>query len=166
MLVRLALERDVPEIIAMSRAACEETCPNEPFSIERFEKTVRSYFDRADPTFFICEDRARIVGLLAARICEFDYRDGIYTTQRFLYVKPGYRGTRASALLLRELVAWSHRLGAVAVEGGNDNGFQSDRTRKLLEHFGFGFVGFAMRRRLDGQEGPGVQSGSSRSAAG
>lgn len=156
MFVRLALERDTAEIIAMGRANTEETCPEDEFSVTRAESVVRSYFDRADPTIFICDDRARVAGFLVAKMCLFDHRDGLYTTQRVLYVKPEYRGSRAATLLMKELVRWSVSLGAVAIDGGNDNGFRSERTRGFLEHFGFEFCGYSMRRRLgNGEEGLG-----------
>jgi GNAT superfamily N-acetyltransferase len=152
MFVRLALEKDTPEIIEMSRAACYESCPEDEFSVKRFSKTVKRSFDHADPTFFICEDRGHVKGLLAARICDFDYKDGLFVTQRFLYVKPEYRGSRAAALLMNQLIEWADRLGAICIEGGNDNEFHSERTRKFLEHFGFEFTGYAMRRMLNGQK--------------
>jgi hypothetical protein len=68
--------------------------------------------------------------------------------QQVLFVRSDMRGTRAAALLMQNLVAWSERLGANEIEGGNNNGFQSERTAKFLGLFGFERVGIAMRRVL------------------
>jgi GNAT superfamily N-acetyltransferase len=63
-----------------------------------------------------------------------------------LFVKPEKRGTRAATLLTRQLIEWAEIIGAQEIVGGNDNEFNSERTARFLEHFGFRRVGIAMRR--------------------
>src|SRR5690625_3519231 len=146
MFVRLALESDMDAIIEMAAANMAETLPELEYSEDRVRDTVYSYLDTASPTFFVVEDSREVIGMLMADILEFRAADGLFTIQEVLYVKPEKRGSRASVILMKQLIEWSENLGAKEIIGGNDNGFNSERTARFLEHFGFQRVGFSMRR--------------------
>lgn len=148
MFVRLALESDTPAIIELARMNCELSTPYLTFSEEKVIDTVRGYLDRCDTTIFVAEHEREVVGLLVATINEYRHATGLYTTQEVIFVKPEFRGSRAAALLLKTLVAWSQRLGAIEITGGNDNKVNSERTARFLSHFGFEQVGFFMRRMM------------------
>lgn len=148
MLVRLALESDFDRLVELGRMNAEETKSEHVFSERRAREVLAEYLKTANPTFFVVEDRRRVIGFLMAGMYLYDHRDGFYTTQRVLFVSPENRGTRAAVLLMKELVRWSKRLGAAEIKGGNDNGFKSDRTARFLEHFGFKRVGIAMVKPL------------------
>lgn len=149
MFVRLALENEEDDFVRMGVANLEETMPGEPYSIPILRETFRKYIQRADPTIWVVEDRRKLIGFMMAHMCAFDYRDGLYTTQRVIYVSPENRGTRAAVLLVRELTRWSISLGAAKIEGGNDNNFRTDRTASFLEHFGFKRVGLHLTKFLE-----------------
>ncbi len=150
MFVRLALESDFDAIVEMGRQNCEETCQPDVFSSRRARERLAEYLATANPTFFVCEENREPIGFLMAYVVNYDHKDGFFTTQRVLFVRSERRGTRAAVLLMKELIRWSEMLGADAVEGGNDNGFQSERTAAFLGHFGFKNVGFAMRKDICG----------------
>lgn len=133
----------------MARGNVTETLRGEAFSPERVRQTVRDYLDHATSTFFLVESKGQIHGFLQATMFGYDYRDGLYTCQKVLYVKPEKRGSRAAVLLMKELIAWSKLIGADRIEGGNDNSFKSERTSAFLHHFGFEKVGYAMRLKLE-----------------
>lgn len=149
MFVRLAMEEDMGAVVEMGAANVAETCPGEDYDPVIAGETFWRYIDRANPTFFVCEHQRKVIGFLQAYMFDYDHRAGLYTTQKVLYVSPENRGTRAAVLLIKELIRWSIQLGADRIEGGNDNSFQSERTAKFLNHFGFEQVGFAMRKRLE-----------------
>lgn len=149
MFVRLAMDYDEADFVRMSVANLEETLPGEPYSVERLKQTFHAGITKAQPTIFVVEHQRKVIGFAAAYICTFDYRDGHYTTQRVIYVSPEHRGTRASVLLVRELVRWSQSIGAAKIDGGNDNSFNSDRTAAFLEHFGFKRVGIYLEKLLE-----------------
>lgn len=152
MFVRLALEEDFDAIVGMARMNIAETRPGMVFNEERCRATLRSYIDRASPTFFVVEENRRVIAFLTADFYEYRAADGLFTTQEVLFVLPERRGSRAAAILMKHLIAWSQRLGAREIIGGNDNEFNSERTARFLEHFGFERVGFSMRRTMaDGQ---------------
>lgn len=125
-----------------------ETRPTAPFSEARCRQTIQDYLEIASPTIFVAEDKGEVVGMLVCDFYEYRAADGLWTSQEVLFVRPEKRGGRAAALLMRELIAWSKMLGAREIIGGNDNEFNSDRTAKFLEHFGFYRVGHSMRRDL------------------
>lgn len=149
MFVRLALEDDFDAIIAMGKANLAETMAGEPHDEFIMRETLYRYLDTANPTFYVVEHRREVIAFLQMNVSGYDYRAGFYTIQKVLYVSPEKRGTRASVILMKHLIAESQRLGAVEIVGGNDNGFQSDRTAAFLEHFGFRKTGHAMSKRLE-----------------
>lgn len=153
MKVRFAQERDFEDILAMGRHNCEQTMPGSPYEPERVAVVFQEYLDTGSPTFFVCEKNDTIVGFLLVAFGSYDYRSGFFTIQKVLYVKPENRGSRASSLMMKHLVNWSRELGATEIIGGNDNDFQSDRTSKFLEHFGFRKVGYAMSMNLESDDG-------------
>lgn len=145
MFVRLALESDFDDIVDMARINITDTRPQLDFDEAICRATLQGYIDRASPTVFVCEDRRKVVGFLLADFYAYRAASGLFTTQEVLFVRPEHRGTRAAVLMMKHLIAWSERLGAKEIIGGNDNEFNSERTAKFLEHFGFERVGFAMR---------------------
>ena len=149
MFVRLGLSNDIDDFIRMAVANLEETMPGEPYSKARLAETYWRYLDSAQPTIWFVEHRRKLIGFAMSYMHQFDYRDGLFTTQRVIYVSPENRGTRAAVLLVNELVRWSKSIGAVSIEGGNDNSFHSERTARFLEHFGFKRAGITMRSLLE-----------------
>lgn len=151
MFVRLAVESDIDAICEMGRMNIEETRPEIGYDDFKCRETFYSYLDRADPTFFVVEHQRKVIAFLAAAIHDYRASDGLFTTQEVLFVRPENRGSRAAVLLMKHLIAWSEKLGAKEIIGGNDNSFNSERTAKFLEHFGFERVGFSMRLAVDGR---------------
>ena len=148
MKVRLADEDDFHSIVEMARMNMEETRPEIEFDEDVAYATCYQYLDTASPTIYIAERDAEPIGFLLADMYSYRAANGIFTTQEVLFVRPEHRGTRAAVLLMKTLIDWSKQLGAKEIVGGNDNEFQSDRTARFLEHFGFKRVGHAMRRVL------------------
>jgi GNAT superfamily N-acetyltransferase len=149
MFVRLALDTEEDDFVRMSVANLEETMPGEPYNEAVIRNSFQKYLSRANPTIWFVEHERKPIAFMAAYMCAFDYRDGLYTTQRVIYVLPENRGTRAAVLLVKELIRWSEALGAAKIDGGNDNSFQSDRTAGFLEHFGFKRIGLYLTKLLE-----------------
>jgi len=148
MFVRLAMPYDADAVTQMARENIEETRPDMQFNEAKCRATYQRYLDTASPTVWVVEHKREPIAFLLADMYEYEAADGFFTVQRVLFTKREYRGTRASVLLMKELIAWSERLGAEEIVGGNDNDFNSERTSKFLAHFGFERVGYAMRRSL------------------
>lgn len=148
MFVRLAMPEDEDAIVEMAEANITETRPDIGFDELTCRESFLSYLGTASPTIWVVEARREVIAFLLADMYEYRASIGLFTTQEVLFVKPAHRGTRAATLLMKHFVAWSKKLGAKEIIGGNDNSYNSERTAKFLEHFGFERVGFAMRRSL------------------
>lgn len=146
--VRLALISDCEAIVRMARE--NSVISQVEFDPMRVRETFSRYLRTAHPTFFVVArtPTGKAIGFLEATINGYDYRSGIFVCQKVLYVSPENRGTRAAVHLTKHLIAWAKSLNAVEIVGGNDNGFQSERTARFLEHFGFRRVGYAMAMAL------------------
>ncbi len=147
--VRLATEEDLDAIAEMAETNIIDTLPHLTYDRQRVVDTVTEYLTTAEPTIFVAEDSdGYVTGMLVSSIQQYRAAAGLFTTQEVLFVRPGSRGTRAAAALMKHLIAWSKSLGAIEIIGGVDNGFQPDRTARFLGHFGFKTVGYAMKRML------------------
>lgn len=148
MFVRLADEGDIDVVVEMARMNMAETRSELVFDEHLCRETFYQYLDTAKPTIFVVEDRRAVIGFLLADFYGYRAATGLFTVQEVLFVSPAKRGTRAAVMLMKHLIAWSKQLGAKEIIGGNDNGFNSERTARFLEHFGFKRVGIAMRRDM------------------
>lgn len=147
MFVRLPLAHEEDAFVELARLCTAESYPHQVFSEERARETFQRYLKTAHPTFLVADQGGEIVGVLQATISAYDFADGIYTTLCGTFVHPDKRGTRAAALLLSAFCRWSDRLGAIESTGGNDNELTTERTTRLLGHFGFQPVGTFVRRK-------------------
>lgn len=148
MFVRLAMDYDIDAITEMARENVASTNSHWVFSEERTRAVITRGIETASPTFWVVEHKREAIAFLQAEMYEYDAAEGFFTVQKVLYVSPAHRGSRAALLLMKHFVDWSTQLGANEIFGGNDNSFNSERTAKFLEHFGFKNVGFNMRRTL------------------
>jgi L-amino acid N-acyltransferase YncA len=149
MLVRLAIEGDRRELVGLCADAVRESVrgiePDEAIINETFD----AYMASAEPTFFVVEGAGRrLIGFMMCSIGGYAFASGIFTTQQVMYVVPEKRGTRAATLLIRNLIDWSKRLGALEITGGNNNGLYTAQTVRLLEKHGFEQMGTFMRRSM------------------
>lgn len=152
MIIRLAMDYDLPAFIEMARANVFETLRHHDFEEDHVKATFYRYLTRANPTIYIVEEMRQPIGFLLTELCSYDFKSGHYLTQKVMYVQPDKRGTRAAALMVEHLIAEAERLGVQEIVGGNDNGFNSERTARFLEHYGFERAGFSMRRLHGRQE--------------
>ena len=146
--VRLALNTDCEAIVRMAQQ--NSVTSNVKFDAMRVRETFSRYLRTAHPTFFVVArtPTGEAIGFLEATINGYDYRSGVYVAQKVLFVSPENRGTRAAVRLTKHLIAWAKSLNAVEIVGGNDNGYQSERTAAFLEHFGFRRAGIVMTMAL------------------
>jgi GNAT superfamily N-acetyltransferase len=146
--VRLGMPDEEDVFVGLARLMTGESYPDQVFSEDRARETYRRYLESAHPTFFFADQDGDVIGVLQATISAYDFADGIYTTLCGTFVRPDRRGTRAAAMLIAEFTRWSDQLGAVESTGGNDNNLTTERTTKLLGHFGFEPVGTFVRRKF------------------
>jgi GNAT superfamily N-acetyltransferase len=147
MIVRLGVADEEDVFVALARLMLAESYPDQAFSEKVARETYRRYLETAHPTFLFADQGGEVVGVLQASISSYDFADGIYTTLCGTFVHPDKRGTRAAALLISAFTRWSDRLGADESTGGNDNNLTTERTTRLMSHFGFEPVGTFVRRK-------------------
>lgn len=147
MIVRLGMPEEEDAFVDLAKLMLAESYPHLTFSEPIARETYRRYIETAHPTFLFADQDGQIVGVLQATISGYDFADGIFTTLCGTFVHPDKRGTRAAALLLSEFTRWSDQLGAIESTGGNDNNLTTERTTRLMGHFGFEPVGTFVRRK-------------------
>ena len=145
MQVRLARLNEIDEVLDMAAADVAETRPSIEFDRDRAASIFFRYMADANPTIYVIDDEGDLIGFGLAWFNQYSFAYGHFLSPEVLYVRPEKRGTRAAALLLKHIVNEAIRLDVEEIIGGNDNGFNSDRTARFLEHFGFKRVGYSLR---------------------
>lgn len=145
--IRLPQSDEEDVFVELARLTVAESYPGQVFSEERARETFQRYLKTAHPTFFFADEDGRVIGVIQATISGYDFADGVYTTLCGTFIHPDRRGSRAAAMLLKAFIRWSDRLGADESTGGNDNNLTTERTTRLLGHFGFESVGAFVRRK-------------------
>lgn len=151
MYVRLAMPYEVEAIVEMARDNMK-TRPDLDFDEARVRLTCYRYLAEANPTIYVVDENKLPIAFLLVTVARNRFAAGHYMTQDVLYVRPDKRGTRAAALLMEHMLREAERLQVTEIVGGNDNSFNSERTARFLEHFGFERVGFSMRRSYGRKE--------------
>jgi len=147
MFARLAIEADAPALIDMAADAVL-THYGDVADRGMLREAFDRYLEFADPTVFVCEANRTVAGFAAFQICAYTHKSGIYTSQRALCVSPGYRGSRAAVLLMREFVCWSTGIGALEIHGGTSVNFRTKKMASFLKRFGFQECGIVAKRNL------------------
>lgn len=154
MLVRLALETDLPALLELSHMQQVETLPHLDYDPAVATQTFQAYLDTANPTFLVVVEDGIVIGFLMALFHAYAFCRGHFVGQEVIYVRPDKRGTRAAARLVKAYDAWASQTGPREIFAGVANGVTIDRTVRFFEHFGYDLVGATLRRipgQSDGQ---------------
>lgn len=143
MRARLILEQDRARLKSMARVAATECEPDLGFDEATFGETFDKVIS-AELTGFVVEQNHDLVGFTLSRIDGFYFASGISTSLDIIFVLPGWRGTRAPALLLRSFLEWSDSLGARRKYMGINNGLHPERTAQFFERAGARRLGVYM----------------------
>ena len=141
MQLRLVMPEDREQLRALGLEAQLEIEPDLGFDDTAFNRA----FDRSlagDPTCFVVEHEGQLIGMATARIDGFYFATGISTMLSLIYVTPGWRGSRAPALLVIAFLRWSDELGSKRKLMGVNNSPDPERTARFFERFGARRVGF------------------------
>lgn len=141
MQVRLVMPKDREQVRALGREAVAESEPDLGIDDAALDHTIDSCL-ASDPTMFVAEQGGRLIGLAIARIEGFYFASGVLASLDLIYVTPGWRGSRAPALLFIAFLRWSDEVGARRKQMGINNSLHPDRTARFFERFGARRVGY------------------------
>ena len=148
MRIRLALDDEAEIFVGMVRETVAEASRPQRFDADVTRETFRQYLETSDPTIWFAERDGVVVGYSVVSVGQFRYSSCLYILQEVIWVRPDNRGTRAAALLTKNLIAEAERRGIPEIIGGNDSGVNPELSKRFLEHFGFETVGYCMRRQV------------------
>lgn len=147
MLVRPAIENDLREIVDMAAAAVPETFPHLTFSAIRVRASFRRALEQQNPAYFVVEAPGRrLVGFQIVSWGSSDFSTALIAEQKVIYVRPENRRSSAAALLVRNLMAWSARLGVDELYVNVGSGRRTKATARFIRGFGFENVGSVLRK--------------------
>ena len=114
MLIRDAVDTDVPQIVKMGSRSIQEGpykhyLPDAP---EVTEKTASDIIKRADAKVLVSEEDAKLTGVMAFVVFPHYYSDEITTEELIWYVEPEFRKSMTAICLLRAAERIAREMGA------------------------------------------------------
>lgn len=99
--------------------------------------TIKQFATLWDHCWFNCYVGGRPVGFIAGYASESPWNKNIITANiAFVYLTEDQRNMDNFRTMMQEFGSWANLVEAQQITGG-DIGINSDRMRKLYEHFGF-----------------------------
>ena len=142
----------IDDLVYLTHAQVQETISHMPYE----ESVVRSYAqcfseekdNERTRVYLAYNSNDEAVGYLVVNVENYLFCQACLVAQEVVYVLPNYRGTSAAIDLLIKLEEVAEREGALEVYAGVANKFYPEKSRKLLEKYGFENVGNYFRKIL------------------
>lgn len=142
---RLLMAEDRDEMMRLTREAAAATQPDLGFCPHVFARTMHDALLGRDLTCFVVEaEPEKLAGFLLCRIDGFFFAAGLQARLLAVWVSPGYRGSRAAAILLDAFFEWSRIVHARQVYLSIDNNPNPQAAARLFARFGARPVGVSM----------------------
>ncbi len=138
MRVRPANLSDVPELVKLGQSFIQEA-PNyqsRPLDADALRLNLEGVVN-GQGSIFVVEDHGGIAGGIVCLTSKDWFNNDVIAFEQVFYIKPDYRASRASFLLLDAFIAWSKHMGASRIQCGTTTGINTRGCIRLYEHFGF-----------------------------
>jgi GNAT superfamily N-acetyltransferase len=138
MRVSAATLSDVPELVKLGQSFIQEA-PNyhsRAFDADALTLNLESVL-KGQGSIFVVEVQDEIVGGIVCLTSKDWFNNDVIAFEQVFYIKPAYRTSRASFLLLDAFIAWSRNMGASRIQCGTTTGINTRGCIRLYEHFGF-----------------------------
>lgn len=149
----------LPEIFEMMKDAYEESdvMKRFPFSERRVLEMLE--YATIDPRLFsnasikMGKERPIIEGVVVASVGSMFYTEEPIVNDVVVYVRPEFRNSFVLRRLLVAYERWAQRIGVKKLIFTQGTGNSPDRTEKLMEGFGWKWIGSMMIRDMGGKDG-------------
>jgi GNAT superfamily N-acetyltransferase len=138
MRVRPANLSDVPELVKLGQSFIQEA-PNyqsRPFDADALRLNLENVVN-GQGAIFVVEGQDEIAGGIVCLTSKDWFNNDVIAFEQVFYIKPAYRTSRASFLLLDAFISWSEYMGASRIQCGTTTGINTRGCIRLYEHFGF-----------------------------
>lgn len=126
--VRPAQDTDLPAILEMQDMHWEEKGDRAnalPFDREFAVKNILAAYNHKNELFLVAVTGNAVVGWMWLALLQPHYSQQWFATERYLFVKPQYRGGRAAKYLIEAAVAYSKGAGASYLQLAETSGTAS-----------------------------------------
>ena len=147
--LRPATLRDVPDLVKLGQSFIQEA-PNyqsRPFDADALRQNLEDIVN-GQGSIFVVEDQDEIAGGIVCLTSKDWFNNDVIAFEQVFYIKPAYRTSRASFLLLDAFIAWSKHMGASRIQCGTTTGINTRGCIRLYEHLGFTQYGIVLDLEL------------------
>lgn len=137
--VRAATQDDMPCFIDMAKQLNDEAPNylNRRFDENALSENLRSVMGGMGAIFVVENEKGEIVGGIVCLTTKDWFNNDVIAFEQVFYIKPAYRTSRASFLLLDAFISWSKHMGANRIQCGTTTGINTKGCLRLYERFGF-----------------------------
>ena len=157
-MIRKGRERDLPQLLAISKALRDETLTMRQVSMDEAKLTsiYRRAFDENDKRvcLFVYERDGLIGGGLLAAISEYYFSRELCASDLYLYVTPQYRRGLMGGMIARRLFEcyrdWAREAGVREVRTGVSTGVARETAHRFYTAMGMIHLGGLYSLATDG----------------
>lgn len=150
MIIRHAVQEDVPIIFALAKKMYEESAYNEvcSFDDKKSLALIQSALDNPDYYFLrVAEKDGAIIGMYGGFVTDYYFSNDLMAADLLLYVDPNKRGGLAAVKLIQAFEDWAFAKGAKEVCPASSTQIAPERTAQLYHLLGYEVVGNLFKKR-------------------
>jgi GNAT superfamily N-acetyltransferase len=150
MIVRPAVEADVPRILELSAGIFNESKYPEvcTYNPEKVAHLVSHMLATPDEFFLhVAEKDGSIIGMYAGTLTEYYFSNDRMAVDLALFVDPGKRGGLAAIRLIQAFEEWAFERGAKEICPATSTQAAPERTAMLYQVLGYEVVGNLFKKR-------------------
>lgn len=134
--IRPAVREDMPAILALGALMhAESRYAPVPFSSIKVAATFAALIE-GQGCVFVAERDGEIIGGIAGFLGPVWFGIDQTLMELTLFLKPGTRGGKAAAMLIKAFVAFGKSKGCTLIQSGVVSGVEQERTEKLYQRLG------------------------------
>lgn len=134
---------NIADIVVLGMELHEESVARDiPFDIEFTAQSAYEQIIRNDMGFGLLAMEGDIpVGMVVGKLAQYEFAPVLLGYNHVWYVKPEKRGSPVAFRLLKAFEDWAREKGAAHIHLGLAAGILPERTGRMLEKTGYGFLG-------------------------
>ena len=141
---RHAVLDELPELVALARAATRDAYPYLPFDPVVTEEVFEDVILKDEAMVWVAEDHSGLVGFVAGEINLSWFGDGRVASDWITYASPD-AGPWVGYRLHKHFVDWARSQGADSIVATNFSNLPNDGMDRVFKRLGYEVVGSTVR---------------------
>lgn len=150
MIIRPAVEEDIPIVFALAKKMYEESAYGTfcSFNDKKSLALIQTALKNPDNYFLhVAEKDGAIIGMYGGSITDYYFSNDLMAVDLILYVDPNKRGGLAAVKLIQAFEDWAFSKGVKEICPASSTQIAPERTAQLYHLLGYEVVGNLFKKR-------------------